>query len=269
VSTLLINQQDPGAPMRGVIEIFDNSPLRVCFKPKAWNDIKRASLYEAGLSFIVGKLPLRFGPFAFRLGYRISYAYKVRKAMILHQTPPIMTEIGPMRWDSDTGQFEYKDYQRLLGIFHEKVKQGQYRNTREQRKLFFEEFKRNLRRKLRAQREANVAAAKLTPMVLTGDMQTMATQNKSTLEVRMPFGHGVQAKESEMMRRVTDEENAAMAKVVQDTMHALIDGAKQRIVRRGTAAGQRRLSLTPAQRKSISHTNNQRPRASAGRSQRS
>lgn len=264
-----------GSPLRAAIEIADASPLRVCFKQKEWNDIKRTALHEAGMDFVVGLLPLRFTKYAYRLGYFISDKSLVQKALNAGVTPNIMTEIGLVRWNSEKGMFEIPNIDRLLQLYYAKVRAGEIKNNRESRKRFFAEFKRNLRRRLLRDRQSNVSQANLLPLVdgsHTGQPRmretattaarvvARATNNSSHLEVRIPFGHPVQPSVSNVMQSVLPEENERVARKLARTVDALLRGASVHTVKRGVTAGQLKMHLTPEQRSTIAHTQPQRPR---------
>lgn len=266
---------DGGGALRGVIEIHDNSPLRICFKPKEWNEIKRAALHDGGMDFIVGPLPLRFTRFAYRLGYHISDKSQIQKALNMGVTPQVMTEVGLWKWNSEKGYFELPNADRLYALYYSKVRAGEFRNTRENRKRFFQEFKRNVRKRILRDRQGDIAKANLLPLVdgSHGDSQpsmrttaiaqahvlATATGNKSRLEVIIPFGHPVQQSVSDVMHRILPEENERIARRVAKTMDGLLRGADVRTIQRGIAAGQLRMRLAPAQRESISASIPQRP----------
>jgi hypothetical protein len=228
------------------------------------------------MDFIVGPLPLRFTRYAYRLGYFISDKSLIQKALNSGATPSIMTEVGLFRWNSEKGYFELPNADRLYALFYAKVRAGEIKNTRESRKRFFQEFKRNIRKRLIRDRQGDIAKANLLPLVdgshglrqpsmratatSQAHVRATATGEKSRLEVIIPFGHPVQQHVSDVMHSVLPEENERVAKKVESTMRDLVRGAKVRFIQRGSAAGQARARLTPEQRESISASLPQRPR---------
>lgn len=270
---ITISKSANGSPLRAVIEIHERSPLRICFKTKEWNDIKRAALFEGGMDFITGLLPLRFTKYAYRLGYYISDKSLVQKALNAGVTPNIMTEIGPVRWNSNKGIFEIPNADRLLALFYDKVRKGEVKNNREAKKRFYQEFKRNMRRRLLRDRSSNVAAANLLPLVdgskedqpsmrdtatTLARVHATATEGKSVLDVLIPYGHPVHPTVAKVMQSVLPEENDRVARKVEKTLDALLRGASFSRVKRGISAGQGRMRLTPGQRESISDSLPQR-----------
>lgn len=242
---------------------------RALFSKAHWNAIVREGLHRGGSHWIWIRLPERFGPKAYELGYPRD-AGQSRSPLIRAMSSGLVDRLAarywhgynPWRQTSHTIPItlwrQWIEQERRAGRF-EKSRSGYFRTAKRELR---QHVKRDLRRRIEELSTSEEINEKI-PLVLSGDMRAAAlagaraeprvTSARSSLRIVIPQAHGTVGWVSGVMRAVPNDELREMAEVV----HATIGGrlASDGIV--PTASGGR--TLTPAARADLARYVPRRP----------